>query len=76
MNWTDDILSLEHGGNKMLNQADGDKCIDPMCVCVCVCVCVCARALVTQPCQAPCNPMDSSVAHQASLPMEFPRQEY
>ena len=38
MNWTDDILSLEHGGNKMLNQADGDKCIDPVRVCVCVCV--------------------------------------
>ena len=72
MNWTDDILSLEHGGNKMLNQADGDKCIDPVHVCVCVCV----RVLVTQSCQAPCNPMDSSVANQASLPMEFPRQEY
>ena len=76
MNWTDDILSLEYGGNKMLNQADGDKCIDPVCVCVCVCGCGCVGVLVTQSCQAPCNPMDSSVAHQASLSMEFPRQEY
>ena len=48
-------------------------------VCVCVCVCVCARAHArvhtrTQSCPTHCDPW--AVAHQATLSMEFSRQEY
>ena len=43
-----------------------------LCVCVCVCVCVCARiCLVVSDSAAP-----YTVAHKASLPIEFSRQEY
>ena len=43
-------------------------------VCVCVCVCVCARAQSLS-----CVPLfatSRTVAHQAPLSIEFPRQEY
>ena len=39
------------------------------CVCVCVCVCVCAQLCLTV-----CYLW--TVAHQALLSMEFPRQKY
>ena len=41
----------------------------PFLMCVCVCVCVCAQSCLT-----PCDPVD--VACQASLSVEFSRQEY
>ena len=40
-----------------------------MCVCVCVCVCVCS--VVSDSLQP-----SWTIAHQASLSMEFPRSEY
>ena len=46
-----------------------------VCVCVCVCTCVCVYVCVhTQSCPTLCNPW--IVACQASLSMEFSRQEY
>ena len=48
----------------------GGFSLSPLCVCVCVCVCV----WVAQSC--PTLVTSWTVAHQVSLSMEFPKQEY
>ena len=53
---------------------EGDKGTVLDLMCVCVCVCVCGRAQLLSGAQFFVIPW--TIAHQATLSMEFPRQEY